>query len=232
MLTYVSAFISGGLEPFWPHVVLLSVSVVASIAVGVGIIFERPEYSLAIHRFAFWLIVAGIAFEAICTIFLFAFDEGISGAQQSKIEAQQSTIISLEKRIAPRNLTSEQEDKIADAIKQFAPMHFDLSMAEQGESMRLADEIEDSLLKAGWEEQLPDTQGTRFERLGRPPIGIRSVVGVWIIYPAKSDKKFEEAAEALSKALQEEDVAGPLYGNINANPYNLNKIHVWVGEKP
>jgi len=59
--------------------------VVASIAVGVGIIFERPKYSAAVHRVAFWLVVTGIVVEAICTIFLFVFDEGISSAQQSKI---------------------------------------------------------------------------------------------------------------------------------------------------
>ena len=36
---------------------------------------------------AFWLVVAGVAIEAVCTIFLFVFDEGISTAQQSRIGA-------------------------------------------------------------------------------------------------------------------------------------------------
>ncbi len=82
MLTYIGRFWSGGFEPFWPHVVLLTLSIVASFAVGIGIIFERPKYSPAVHRVAFWLIVGGITIEAVCTIFLFVFDEGISGSLQ------------------------------------------------------------------------------------------------------------------------------------------------------
>ncbi|MFZ1964848.1 MAG: hypothetical protein WAU78_15520 [Roseiarcus sp.] len=92
-LTYVSAFISGTMDPLWPHVGLLSVSVAASVAVGAGIIFEGQKYSPYVHRVAFWLVVVGIVFEAVCTIFLFVFDEGISSAQQSRIEKQQSEIL-------------------------------------------------------------------------------------------------------------------------------------------
>jgi hypothetical protein len=90
MLTYVSRFWSGGFEPFWPHVALLSLTVLASLAVGAGIIFERPTYSAAFHRVAFWLVVGGVIVEAVCTIFLFVFDEGISTSQQSRIIALQA----------------------------------------------------------------------------------------------------------------------------------------------
>ncbi len=103
MLTYISGFLSGGVEPFWPHVWLLSISVLASFAVGAGIILEGPKYSSSVHRIAFWLVVVGIAIEALCTIFLFAFDEGISSAQQSKI-------IKLETQIAARPFTKSQFD--------------------------------------------------------------------------------------------------------------------------
>ena len=87
MLTYASRFLSGDLEPFWPHVALLLVAVLSSIAVGVGIILERPKFSPAVHRVAFWLVVVGIGFEAVCTIFLFVFDEGISNKQQAEIKS-------------------------------------------------------------------------------------------------------------------------------------------------
>jgi hypothetical protein len=104
-VAYVSAFISGTLDPFWPHVGLLSVSVTASIAVGAGIIFEGQKYSAAIHRVAFWLVVVGIVFEAVCTIFLFVFDEGISSAQKLKIAT-------LEARIAPRLLKQSEQNEL------------------------------------------------------------------------------------------------------------------------
>ena len=105
MLTYLSSFFSGDADPTWPHVILLSVTVLASFAVAAGIIFESPKYSESIHRAATRLVIGGVAVEAVCTIFLFVFDEGISNAQQSKI-------IALETQIAPRSLTKEQYDAI------------------------------------------------------------------------------------------------------------------------
>ena len=101
MLTYLSNFFSGGVDSTWPHIILLSVTVLASFAVAAGIIFESPKYSETIHRVATRLVIGGVAVEAVCTIFLFVFDEGISNAQQSKI-------IALEMRLAPRSLTAEQ----------------------------------------------------------------------------------------------------------------------------
>jgi len=113
MLTYVSRFLSGDLEPFWPHVTLLSLAVLASIAVGGGIIFERPKYPPSVHRVAFWLVVGGIAVEAVCTIFLFVFDEGISNSQQAKI-------IALETQIAPRSLSDDDQVRISESLKPFS----------------------------------------------------------------------------------------------------------------
>jgi hypothetical protein len=40
MLAYLSHFFSGGDDSTWPHAILLSISVLASFAVGAGIIFE------------------------------------------------------------------------------------------------------------------------------------------------------------------------------------------------
>jgi hypothetical protein len=103
MLTYVSAFTSGGLEPFWPHFSLLFISVIASFSVGAGIIFESPKYSASVHQVATCLVIWGVVIEAVCTIFLFVFDEGISGSQQSKI-------IALETQIAARPFDKSQFD--------------------------------------------------------------------------------------------------------------------------
>ncbi len=112
MLTYISGFLSGMVDPLWPHVCLLSFSVAASVAVGAGIIFERPKYSESIHRVAFWLVVVGIVVEAVCTIFLFVFDEGISSAQQSKI-------IALETQIAPRWLNPDQQKSLKALLAKY-----------------------------------------------------------------------------------------------------------------
>jgi hypothetical protein len=97
MLTYLSEILSGTAEPFWPHCVLISISVVASFAVAAGILLESPKYSAAVHRVAVWLVICGVAVEALCMISLFVFDEAISSAQQSKI-------IALETQIAPSKI--------------------------------------------------------------------------------------------------------------------------------
>ena len=172
MLTYVRAFISGDLEPFWPHVVLLSLAVLASIAVGAGIIFERPRYPPAVHRVAFWLVVAGIAIEAICTIFLFVFDEGISNSQQSKI-------ITLERRLAPRHLSGDPKDKFIAQMKEFSGTKFVISTAGASEPETFAIEVADALKIAGWEWVNWPLGGIATQTPGgRPQMGLDLMSGI------------------------------------------------------
>lgn len=85
MSAYLSHFFSGGVDPTWPHAILLTITVLASFAVAAGIIFESPKYSESVHRVAMWAVIGGVAVEAACTITLFVFDEGIGNAQQEKI---------------------------------------------------------------------------------------------------------------------------------------------------
>jgi hypothetical protein len=85
---------------------------VAGAAVGVGIIFEASEYSASTHRVAKWLVIGGVFVESLCTIALFVFDEGISGAQQSKI-------IALEQRLAPRTLSGSQQEELQNRAAKF-----------------------------------------------------------------------------------------------------------------
>lgn len=92
----MSGFFSGSVDVFLPHVVFLTVAAVASFAVAAGIVLENPKWSLANV-----LVIGGVAIEAICTFLLFGFDEGISAAQQSKI-------VTLETRLAPRQLDDRQ----------------------------------------------------------------------------------------------------------------------------
>jgi hypothetical protein len=105
MLTYLSAVWAGTEDPFWPHLVLVPLSVVAGIAVGVGIVLERPKYCPAIHRIAFWLVVVGVAIESLCTVALFITDERIS--------------LALETEIAPRLLTAERGNELIALFEKF-----------------------------------------------------------------------------------------------------------------
>ena len=159
MLTYVSRFLSGELEPFWPHVTLLSLAVLASIAVGGGIIFERPKYPPSVHRVAFWLVVGGIAVEAVCTIFLFVFDEGISNAQQSTILAQNKEIIDLRKLTAVRDITLDDVKRTSAELAKYSgqpakivvfPVNF--------ESNWIAGRLYEILLGAHWKVMPPESR--------------------------------------------------------------------------
>jgi hypothetical protein len=107
----VSGFFSGSFEPFWPHSILLTASILASFAVAAGIVMENPKWSLANV-----LVVGGVAVEAACTLLLFGFDEGISSSQKRKIDAQQSKIIALETQLAPRTVTAEQAARIISRL--------------------------------------------------------------------------------------------------------------------
>jgi hypothetical protein len=95
----VSGFFSGSFDSTWPHATLLTMAIVASFAVGIGIVLENPKWSLANV-----LVIGGVALEAVCTLLLFGFDEGISNAQQSKIERQNTEIIALRKNSIPRSI--------------------------------------------------------------------------------------------------------------------------------
>jgi hypothetical protein len=89
----MSQFFGGALDPTWPHAVLIAGSIIGGALVGLGVILEAPKI-LSIPVAAVFI---GIVIEAACTLLLFGFDEGISGAQQSTIEGQRSEIISLQK---------------------------------------------------------------------------------------------------------------------------------------
>lgn len=221
--TYVSRFWSGGFEPFWPHVVLLSLSVLASIAVGAGILLERPKYSATVHRVAFWLVVGGIVVEAACTIFLFVFDEGISTSQQDKI-------ISLETRLAPRGLSPQQQEAIAAKIRPFAGQQYGLGVAPGDEPLQFACLLDKILKSADWKSVAPFGDIIVHASCGdltqTNNSGVRLYVGSSHVAP------LHEAANALILALQAENVeaTGIVIADAEASK-NPDAIEIAVGLK-
>jgi hypothetical protein len=199
METYLSALLSGTADPFWPHFALLALSVLAGIAVGAGIILESPEYPASIHRKAKWLVIGGVAIESICTISLFAFDEGISGAQQAKI-------LALERRLAPRTLSEEQQASIVNAIKRFAPQQFSgLVGAVDPEAWRLWTRLDGTLRTANWIRSPVSDGSSR----GDPPavLTVTPDQGVRIFVPINDLAELKEASLALEAALRAADIS-------------------------
>ena len=221
MLTYLSQFFSGGVDPLWPHLVLLSVSVLASFAVGAGIVFESPKYSESVHRTATRLVIAGVIVEAACTIFLFAFDEGISNAQQEKI-------VSLETRLAFRSLSDEQLMDVAELLNGTSGQHFDIvTYWKNPEALAITRRIFTALEIAGWIYDKP----TNAEFI----LGVET--GVLISFDKRS-----ESGVAATKKLAYALSANHVYATENPEVAHSapppegtpidNKITISVGIKP
>jgi hypothetical protein len=225
MLTYVSEFTSGGLEPFWPHFWLLSVSVLASFSVGAGIIFESPKYSTSINQAATCLVICGVIIEAVCTIALFVFDEGISSSQQSKI-------IALETRLAPRFISVDGRNRIAEKMKQFSGQEYAGAVASDvGDAWDTWRQISLSLELANWR-RLPPV-GLAVTQYG-PSAGIviAPQSGVMILFAGSRWKELHERAQALANAIMAEGIAagaGPASGAVDQIP---NAITIAIGPKP
>ena len=100
---------------FVVHVYLLAGDVLATWAVGAGIIWQSDALTVR-HKMALKLVFWGVVIETLCSLALFTFDEGISHAQQSTIEVQQSKIARLEAGVANRRLTPDQIAKFTAAL--------------------------------------------------------------------------------------------------------------------
>lgn len=133
----IGAFFSGGIAPYWPHFILIGASLVGSAAVTWGLVRESEEFWTLPNL----LIIGGVVIEALCTILLLGFDEGISNAQQS-------TIIELmraagSRRIDPEPFLSALSGKPkAQVLIEASP--------EAPDGLSTAAQISSLLIKAGW----------------------------------------------------------------------------------
>jgi hypothetical protein len=182
MLSYLDALWAGTADPFWPHVILILLSILAAFTVAAGILYERPKYSEAIHRIATWLVIGGVAVESLCTVLLFAFDERISNTQQSKI-------LFLEAQIAPRALDDAQVAALSSVKGKVNAVNI---MTEQAlEPSMFAQQILAVLLASGVR-----------VRSWLPSQGMM-MTGLMILYPRSMDEVGNLEEEPLYKAFKD-----------------------------
>jgi hypothetical protein len=189
----MSTFFSGSVDPFWPHVLLLTAAIIASFAVAIGIVLESPHWSIANA-----LVIGGVALEAVCTLLLFGFDEGISNAQQSKI-------IALERQIAPRSLSKDEQTAIAAVLRPLGPIQFDMCIAPGIEDEFLHN-MEDMLALAGWSIRNFGNSSATSEQLivpngYDPGIGVCGSRQVQILVDPSHETEFRKPAATLRGAL-------------------------------
>jgi hypothetical protein len=205
----MSTFFSGLIDPVWPHVILLSVAILASFAVAVGIVLESPHWSVANA-----LVVGGVAFEAVCTLLLFGFDEGISNAQQSKI-------VRLESRLAARSLSETQVSDLKNSLRKFPGQHFQLFSYKYAEASDMAAQIGEAALAVGW---IQDPL--------RPNTFLMSVMGgISVNIDDGASAPVKEAAGEIISALKEASIDAT-EDHRNNPQADVAVIGIAVGIKP
>jgi hypothetical protein len=205
------------------HVYLLAGDVLATIAVGAGIVLEHGPAD--VRQVANRLVIWGVVAETLCSLALFTFDEGISGAQQSKI-------IALETRLAPRFISEESRNRIAMKMKQFSGQEYSGMVASDvGDAWDLWREISGALDSAGWHPIPPS--GAPVTQFGPPAaIAVAPQAGVMILYAGTRFVDLHSRAEALAAAITAEAVAagaGPASGATDQHP---NAVLIVIGPKP
>jgi hypothetical protein len=218
MYSYMSHFFSGTLDPDWPHAILIGGAIVGSIIVAFGIVLEAEKlFSLPTV-----LVVGGVSIEAIFTLLLFGFDEGISSNQQSTIQAQNSEIIALEKRLAARILSDEQAAAIAEKVKPFAGQVFQvIPYWKNPESLSFANRIAGILISSGWKLDQP----TAFTTL----VGV--LTGINVEIDAGETEEVKGAATTLFDALSSSDAFATLDDTFKREPPS-HRVSISVGIKP
>jgi hypothetical protein len=203
MSAYFNAFLNGDLEPKSTHFWLLAGAVVGSLVVAAGIALEAnwPISRMKLRELAgITFVFFGVAVEALFTIALFMFDEGLSSGQQKTISTQQSKIIELETRLAPRHL--EQAAKLIDRAKAFSGTKFAMASGSSAETEGFAVEIAEALKSAGWQ-WISWPLGNQLASAppgGRPLIGLDLMAG---IETHVFDKSKEPAAVELFEGLSD-----------------------------
>jgi hypothetical protein len=216
----IGAFFSGGMDPYWPHVALLGISLAGSVTVTWGLVRESDKF----WKLTNLLIVGGVVIESICTILLFGFDEGISNTQQSKI-------IALENELAPRILAPDAQSRIADKMRLFHGTRFDFSALMDSEPENLLDQIEAALTGAEWTEE----DWTRSMAIYRPngfAVGLSVEVGITVTVSQTKEAQLLPIAKELAKALRDEGLAAEAKFAPASAPINPDIINIAVGRKP
>jgi hypothetical protein len=189
------------------------------------------------------ILVAGLICEILVVAFLYGSGRAekrallfsvlviIIGVGTENIAGSRADLIVREIR-APRALSAEQQEAVAEKIRPYAGTHFDLSMHQDIEPMRLLENIEGALVGGGWVEQAVAPEFPTFNRGDNlMPVGVRTMVGIWIMHQ-QSDAALTVAAKQLVTALRDENVLATETIETGDAAFDRGVIHVWVGVKP
>lgn len=237
VIAYFNAFVDGELDSFSTHAALIGVIAVAEISLGIGIWLESPRKKEFREWLGLTLVLGGCVISVIFTVLLLIFDEGISRGQKARIDAEQTVIqrqnkeiIALEKRLAPRSLTADEQTEVAKELAKYDGQQFQGAIASGLPDGRLLwESLYRALEAAHWDFVPPSSMG-----FGDPPadIPIAPEPDVVIFAPAGSETKVQSAAQALAEALKAVGIeAKAVAGSLGDNSRNPTLIAISIGVK-
>lgn len=160
-------------------------------------------------------------------------DLNLLAAQATQRAAEAS--LQLEKFKTPRSLNPKQQARIADAVRQFPGIVFDVAVSTgHREAIDLLSQLEDALRAAGWVQidwKTPHPMSITFSRANRPVAGVVSMDGVLIQMHAEQIPRLMTVANFLADALTSVGVAAQSQFGLGVENANPPALHVLVGQK-
>lgn len=132
----------------------------------------------------------------------------------------------------PRALTPDVRAMIADKMKPFAGIQFDVALNPDTETQTFLLQLEDVLAAAGWKEI--DWAGAKptLTRNKHSLAGVVALSGVVIQMRVDQVAKLSSAANALAAALQLEGISASAELGQGIKDENAAALHILVGNKP
>jgi hypothetical protein len=150
---------------------------------------------------------------------------GAAEATARALEAQ----VALEKLRTPRALDANKQSRIAEKIKPFAGVPFDVALQPDPEPIGLLSQIISALEAGGWKQRnWSNSTGVIFNGPNGREAGILYVEGLHVEF-SETKPEWEAPVLALIRALAAEGVE---VKGTRATKANSDAIHVIIGRKP
>jgi hypothetical protein len=205
------AFLSA-LNPY-----LLQAEIAAAVLLGIGIVYESNKYPTSVHESAFWFVVIGVVLETIFSVLLFASEERIGSLQRDTIEAQNTQIIALENRLAPRILSADAQREIVGKIKDITGISFAVAINPASEPISFALQLGGTLENVWTWAPFHPASGISTSFNDKPPMfENQSMRGLLIAVPdeAGENLKLEMAASVSRDVIR------------SSTGFNVDKIRI------